>query len=62
MAQSGVDSGRESFRDYAAEARSCVRELYRENHARQTLAFVREKRDEYLPLRRARGRIPFGHR
>jgi inositol oxygenase len=31
-----------------------VRELYRENHARQTLAFVLAKKAEYLPLRRAR--------
>ena len=31
-----------------------VRAFYRENHSRQTLAFVREKRAEYLPLRRQR--------
>ena len=31
-----------------------VSELYRENHARQTVDFVRAKRDEYLPLRKRR--------
>jgi inositol oxygenase len=42
------------FRDFAGEARSCVRALYRENHARQTLDFVRRKKAEYLPPRRRR--------
>jgi len=45
---------RAAFRDYAAEARPSVRELYRENHARQTLDFVRAKKAEYLPLSRRR--------
>jgi len=31
-----------------------VADLYRENHARQTLAFVLAKKAEYLPLRRRR--------
>lgn len=44
----------DGFRDFAAEARGCVRELYRENHGRQTLAFARAKREEYLPARRQR--------
>jgi inositol oxygenase len=43
----------EDFRDYAA-GRPAVRELYRENHARQTVAFVRRKKAEYLPPRRRR--------
>ncbi len=45
---------REQFRDYDAEARACVKELYRLNHTHQTLAFVERKKREYLPLRRAR--------
>ncbi len=45
---------RAAFRDYAAGARPSVRELYRENHARQTLDFVRAKKAEYLPLSRRR--------
>lgn len=42
------------FRDYAAEARGCVPDFYRENHARQTLAFVLAKKAQYLPLRTRR--------
>ena len=42
------------FRDFEAAARPSVRALYRENHARQTLAFVLAKKAEYLPLRRRR--------
>ena len=42
------------FRDYRAEARPSVREFYRVNHARQTLAFVLEKKRQYLPLRTRR--------
>ena len=40
----------ESFRDYRVEARPSVKEFYRLNHAGQTLAFVRAKKDEYLGL------------
>ena len=42
------------FRNYAEGAPARVRPCYRENHARQTLAFVLERKAEYLPLRRAR--------
>ncbi len=42
-----------AFRDYAA-AEPHVRAFYRLNHAHQTLDFVRAKREQYLPLRRAR--------
>jgi inositol oxygenase len=42
------------FRDFAANARACVRELYRLNHAHQTLGFVLAKKEQYLPLRRSR--------
>jgi inositol oxygenase len=44
----------EAFRDHARGARPSVHELYGENHARQTLAFVLAKRAEYLPPRRTR--------
>jgi inositol oxygenase len=40
------------FRDYATALRPGVRELYRLNHLRQTLDFVRAKRAEYLPKTR----------
>jgi inositol oxygenase len=43
-----------AFRDYAAEARSSVKEFYRLNHRHQTLDFVLEKKREYLPLARRR--------
>jgi inositol oxygenase len=36
-----------SYRNYAAETRSCVKELYRLNHASQTLDFVLRKKAEY---------------
>ncbi|WP_437634117.1 inositol oxygenase family protein [Sorangium sp. So ce854] len=42
------------FRDHRAEARPSVKELYRLNHERQTLAFVREKERQYLGLDRRR--------
>jgi inositol oxygenase len=40
------------FRDYAAEARSTVKEFYRLNHRYQTLDFVQKKKAEYLTLDR----------
>lgn len=42
----------EAFRDYAAEARACVKELYRLNHQNQTLDFVLAKKAEYGRLDR----------
>jgi inositol oxygenase len=42
------------FRDFEAGARPSVRALYRDNHARQTLALVLAKKAEYLPPRRRR--------
>lgn len=44
------DKPKEAFRDYAAEARSSVREFYRLNHRYQTLDFVKAKKREYLAL------------
>jgi inositol oxygenase len=46
--------GAQRFRDYAAGARPSVRDLYRRQHAGQTVEFVRAKRREYLGLGRAR--------
>jgi inositol oxygenase len=43
----------ESYRNYAAEARNCVKELYRLNHANQTLDFVLKKKAEYSKFDRA---------
>jgi inositol oxygenase len=43
----------ESYRNYAAEARGCVKELYRLNHANQTLDFVIKKKAEYGKFDRA---------
>jgi inositol oxygenase len=43
----------ESFRNYTAEARASVKELYRLNHANQTLDFVLRKKAEYGNLNRA---------
>lgn len=41
------------FRNYAAEARSSVKEFYRQNHTNQTLEFARSKRAEYERLDKA---------
>src|SRR6266540_3255789 len=43
----------EDFRDYEAESRASVRELYRLNHANQTLDFVLAKKAEYGKLDKA---------
>jgi inositol oxygenase len=43
---------KDAFRDYRAEARPSVKEFYRQNHRYQTLDFVRQKKQEYLPLRK----------
>ncbi|HEV8484150.1 MAG TPA: inositol oxygenase family protein [Blastocatellia bacterium] len=42
----------EEFRDYRAEPRSGVKELYKLNHTNQTLEFVLSKKREYLSLSR----------
>ena len=44
----------DAFRDYRAEARSCVKEFYRLNHTHQTVDFVLEKKRSYLSLDRRR--------
>ncbi len=41
---------RDTFRDYAAEARPGVREFYHLNHKYQTFEFGQQKRKQYLPL------------
>ena len=43
-------SDTEHFRDYAAEARDCVKELYRLNHANQTLEFALAQKAKYSKL------------
>jgi inositol oxygenase len=50
----GTAGGKEAsqFRDYGGGVRPGVREFYRQNHSRQTLDFVRAKKEEYLPRRR----------
>src|SRR6266849_2332059 len=40
------------FRNYDAEPSGYVREFYRKNHQNQTLAFVKEKKAQYLALDR----------
>ncbi|MDA1191981.1 MAG: inositol oxygenase [Candidatus Poribacteria bacterium] len=40
-----------TFRDYT-QAQQRVRDFYRENHAKQTLEFVLEKKEQYLSLNR----------
>ena len=42
------------FRDYEAEQRPSVKEFYRLNHRYQTVAFVQQKRREFLSLDRRR--------
>lgn len=42
------------FRNYDEGTRDGVREFYRVNHARQTVAFVRSMREKYLPPRARR--------
>jgi inositol oxygenase len=47
----------EEFRNYSKEANPRVAEFYRQNHAGQTVDFVRQKRDEYLGLGRGKKSI-----
>jgi inositol oxygenase len=47
----------EEFRNYSKEADPGVAEFYRQNHAGQTLDFVRRKREEYLGLTRGKKSI-----
>ena len=56
MSADVVASGKQTdeFRDFDPRTHPGVRELYTENHARQTVAFVLAKKAEYLPLRRRR--------
>jgi inositol oxygenase len=47
--ESGLTKDTSEFRDYRAEVRPGVREFYRLNHTRQTLAFVLEKKARFVP-------------
>ena len=40
----------EQFRNYRADAHPTIAEFYRQNHAHQTLDFVRTKKAEYCGL------------
>lgn len=46
------DKPADEFRNYSADANPGVTEFYRQNHARQTLDFVVNKKAEYLGLNR----------
>jgi inositol oxygenase len=48
------DKRAEEFRDYRAEARPSVKELYRLNHENQTVEFVFAKERQYLGLNHCR--------
>jgi inositol oxygenase len=47
----------EEFRNYAADANPGVTEFYRQNHAFQSLDFVKSKRQQYLGLTRGKKSI-----
>jgi len=46
------EKSEEEFRNYKADANPGVTEFYRQNHARQTLEFVLNKKREYCSLQR----------
>src|SRR5438034_3061670 len=51
------DKSEEEFRNYKADANPTVTEFYRQNHARQTLDFVGNKKPKYCGWNRAKKRI-----
>src|SRR5579872_7242272 len=46
------EKAKEDYRNYDNPARDTVREFYRLNHLHQTYDFVRQKKQEFLSLRR----------
>lgn len=48
------DTDSQQFRNYDADTREGVRDFYRLNHQYQTVAFVKEMQEKYLPLRHRR--------
>lgn len=48
------DKDKEDFRNYDEPARGCVREFYRLNHTHQTLDFVKEKKQQFIPGKRGK--------
>ena len=48
----GIKREQNQFRDYRKEARPSVKEFYRINHKHQTLAFVLDKKKEFLAFSR----------
>jgi inositol oxygenase len=49
-----AQKAREDYRNYDNPARDTVRDFYCLNHRHQTYDFVRQKKQEFLPLRRRR--------
>ncbi|MEZ5399754.1 MAG: inositol oxygenase family protein [Bryobacteraceae bacterium] len=49
-----ADRKKEEFRVFDESSPEVVKQFYRQNHANQTVDFVRAKNAEYLPLRRAK--------
>ncbi len=49
-----ADRKKEEFRVFDETSPQVVKDFYRENHARQTLQFVRAKQSEYAPLGKGR--------
>ncbi|HEX6465594.1 MAG TPA: inositol oxygenase family protein, partial [Vicinamibacterales bacterium] len=50
----GLQKAASEFRNYSGEPTGYVREFYRKNHEHQTVAFVEQKKAEYLSLARER--------
>ncbi len=50
----GIGKAAEEFRNYTKSPGGYVEQFYRKNHTNQTLAFVEQKKAEYLPLDRER--------
>ena len=49
-----ADRKKEEFRVFDESSPQVVKDFYRENHAKQTLDFVRAKQAEYAPLKKGR--------
>ncbi len=52
--KAGKEKSPDEFRNYETDTRPGVREFYRQNHRYQTVEFVEQKRDEYLPKAKRR--------
>ena len=56
-ARSRPGKSEDEFRNYSPDATPAVAEFYRQNHAQQTVEFVRAKRAQYLGLERGKKSI-----